>query len=114
MFEYINYGALVLIIFMLLISFIPNKDKRRGMSWVTKGLFVILAGILFEGYYQNVSGITNLKDYKRGNTLKCISGAGVYTKATEYSVSKSDGWSIDKNYFIKDSFMIDSTKCEKW
>jgi len=114
MFEYINYGGLSVIVFILIISLIAN-GKKKELSWLTKALFGMLVVLLFEGYYQSYTAGKNIKDFNRGNiTLKCISGAGVYNTATEYRVSKSDGWSIDKNYFIKDSFMIEASKCEKW
>ena len=110
MFEYLNTGAFgLLVVFSLLLMPI-----RKGASF----LFIILGFLFLLVFYDAYSSYrdvkSNIKYFKDGNTLVCFSGGGVYTSADKYSVSKSNGWSLKKDHFIKDSLMIRADLCEEY
>jgi len=116
MFEYLNYGALGVFGFLVFIIFIVDSFSKKERA---TGLYILLftcIGLIFIDAYNNHStALKNISDFKTKNTtLKCISGRGLYTKADTYRVSLDDGWKLDKDYFIKESFMVRANKCERW
>ena len=112
--EYLNYGALGLIVFIGLIVIIMHISSKE-MPIFFYILLSIMLGLLFtDAYTKNSTAIKNIKDFKNNKVvLKCISG-GIYNSADRYRVSIKDGWSVDKHYFIKDSLVIGASSCERW
>ena len=116
MFEYLNYGALSvfgLFGFILFITnLLNNKEKFTGLYLL---LFILIGLVLLDAYNKHTTALKNISDFKNKNiTLKCVSGGGLYTSADTYRVSINDGWRLDKDYFIKDSFMVRANNCESW
>ena len=71
--------------------------------------------MFFSAYDEHSTGLENINDFKNKKaTLKCVSGGGLYTSPNTYRVSLDDGWQVDKDYFIKESFMVRADKCERW
>ncbi len=116
MFEYLNYGALGVFGLFAFILFIANllnkKEKYTGLYLL---LFILIGLVLLDAYNEHTTALKNINDFKNKNiTLKCASGGGLYSAADTYRVSLDDGWRLDKNYFIKESFMVRANKCERW
>ncbi len=110
MFEYMNNGAL----FVLSVVFIiPLFFEKTRDPFVTT-LGVICIALLFMDAHDSYSTAQENKTYfKRGTALKCLSGGGLYSEANRYRVSKKNGWSLEGDYFTKDSLMIRANKCER-
>ncbi len=78
-----------------------------------KYLAVMIAILYFLHSYENYSEIKENKEFfKNEKLLKCFSGGGLYSESNKYRVSKSNGWSVEGDYFIKDSLMIRTNNCE--
>ena len=109
MFEYFNYGAAFVILFLMLLNFIAAKESFSGL-----GIFygLIFAMLFYDAYSSYSDAKSNMRYFKDGNTLICSSGGGIHTKPNMYSVSKSEGWQLSNHYFIKDSLMITVDGCE--
>ena len=117
MFAYMNYGALSVVLFIGLFIFIINSTGAEKKSH--KGFFISLSFfvglLLLDANNTATTAKESIHSFKhRSLTLKCTIGGGLYSKSKKYQVSKSDGWSVDKGYFIKDSLMIDASRCERW
>ena len=107
-FEFFNIGALGFLLFLSLVV-IPIRKKASYLIVILGFMFVLL----FYGAYSSYSNAkSNMGYFSDGNVLKCFSG-GIYTSANQYSISKSEGWRVKKNYFIKNSLMIHADMCEK-
>lgn len=118
MYEYINYGGLIFLLFILLIIFLMDRTKKqKKSSW---GFFYImlmlLIGLLlFDANHKATTATDNMYSFSNRNlSLKCMVGGGLYSASNKYRVSKSDGWYLEKGYFIKDSLIIDASRCERW
>ena len=108
MLEYLNTGGVsVLLFFSIVIFFLAKEDKL--LVFLVVLCFVLL---FYDAYSAYSSANRNIKMFRSGNTLVCTSGGGIYTSANKYQVSISEGWTLDKNYFIKDSLMIRIDKCD--
>jgi hypothetical protein len=73
-------------------------------------------GLLFySAYSEHSTALENINNFKNKNVvLKCMSGGGFYSSSDSYRVSLSEGWKVSKNYFVKESFMVPASKCERW
>ncbi len=115
MFEYFNYGALGVFSFLGVLATLMNINSKKSLIGFYSILLISVGLIFFSAYDEHSTAIENLNNFKKNNaTLKCISGGGLYTKADTYRVSLDDGWKVDKDYFIKESFMVRANKCERW
>lgn len=115
MFEYLNYGTLGFLGFIGLSAFVVNyNSKKSPVGFYT--IILILSGLIFyDSYSKHSSAVQNISDFKSKKVvLKCKSGGGLYASADTYRVSLDDGWYVDKDYFIKESFMVRANKCERW
>ncbi|ADN08214.1 hypothetical protein [Sulfurimonas autotrophica] len=115
MLEYLNYGGLGIFVFIAIIMIIMGHMEKRTPVGSYIFLLTSISAFLFMANNEYTTALQNINDFKNQNaTLKCVSGGGLYTSADTYRVSLNDGWSLDKNYFIKESFMVDADKCEKF
>ena len=73
----------------------------------------LMALLLYGAYSSYRDANSNIKAFKNGDTFICKSGGGVYSKAQRYSVSKEDGWRVNKSYFIHNSLMIRADECKQ-
>ncbi len=115
MLEYLNYGGLGVFVFIAIsMIIIGHMEKRIPMgSYIL--LLTSIGAFLFMANDEYTTAQQNINDFKNKNaTLKCMSGGGLYTSADTYRVSLNDGWTLDKNYFIKKSLMVAAHKCERW
>jgi len=110
MFEYMNYGALFVlsVIFIIPLLF----EKTRDPLVTTLGL-ISIALLLMDADYSYSAAKENRAYFKEERTLKCFSGGGLYSDANRYRVSKKNGWSLEGDYFIKDSLMIRANRCKR-
>ena len=69
---------------------------------------------LFDAYDTQKTTLKNISDFKNNALLKCESGGGLYSSANTFRVSKQDGWILDNNHFIKESFVLLAQGCERW
>jgi len=117
MFAYINYGGLSLLLFLTVMFFMI--DRKRDKKDVSIGLYIILSIsiglLLLDASQKDTTAKESMDNFNNKNiALKCRVGGGLYTAAKEYRVSKGDGWSLEKGDFIKDSLLIDPSRCERW
>ena len=106
MFEYLITGAIVVGLLILFYQLLQHEKY-----------FLVLFGLLlvtkFYGDYDTNREIKeNIESFKAGNNFICSSGGGLYNSANHYSVSKEEGWRIQKDYFKKDSILVHVDKCE--
>jgi len=95
---------------------IVSKGKRGKRSDTAVGvklffISVVLFFILFpfiEAESCQTDAKENLMRFTNGKSLIC-EGDG----SNKYSVSRKDGWSRDKNYFVKDSLLIRADRCKE-
>jgi hypothetical protein len=105
--EYFNYGALGIFGFFLLIIFLIDSSRKEKSIGLYTVILICIGLIFFDAYNQHSTALKNINDFKNKNaTLKCVSGGGLYASADTYRVSLDDGWSLDKDYFNKESFMV--------
>ena len=115
MLEYLNYGGLGVFSFMAITMIILGHSSEKAPLGSYVFLLVSVGAFLFVADYEYTTTQQNINDFKNNNaTLKCMSGGGLYTSADTYRVSLNDGWSLDKNYFVKESLMVAAHKCERW
>jgi len=108
MFEYFNYGAFLVLVFLMLISF-----RIREEIAPLYGLFLLALVLILYGAYASYSDAkSNIKAFQYGNALTCKSGGNAHGGAQRYSVSKAEDWRVHKSYFIHDSLMIRADECE--
>lgn len=113
--EYLNYGALGVFIFFAIVVFFINYASKESHIGFLIIVAICIGFILFDANSQHKTALKNVSDFKNKRAvLKCISGGGLYSSANTYKVSIDDGWSVDKDYFIKDSLMVRANKCESW
>lgn len=114
--EYLNYGALGVLGFMTAAIFVIDYNSEEGKSIGIYILLSICLGLLlFDANDSHTTVLKNISDFKNKNaTLKCTSGGGLYSSANTYRVALDDGWKVNKDYFIKESFMVRANKCERW
>ena len=110
MFEYLNMGAFWVITFIFVVLiFIRSKDEGSGFFTM---LFIMYGLLFYDAYSVSSNRDKTLSAFKNDKALKCTTGGGLYSSATQYKVSKDDGWSIDGVYYTKDSLMVAQKKCE--
>jgi hypothetical protein len=115
MFEYINYGALILsgLMFIIYLSLVLS-DKKENSSLLNV-LFAFMFVFIFIGAYYDYRTVElNTKRFTQGYVFKCHSGGGLYSSANSYKVSLADAWKVEKGYFTKEAFMVRIEDCEKW
>jgi len=79
-----------------------------------KYLVLMIAIFYFLHSYEKYSETKENKEFfKNEKLLKCFSGGGLYNESNRYRVSKKNGWSLEGDYFTKDSLMIRANKCER-
>lgn len=113
---YLNYGALTLLGIMLLIIYLVRKfEKKRGGNGYYITLWIMVIGIFLDAYYSNYRANKNIDNFlNKEQTLKCVSGRGLYNPGSTYKVAHKDGWRVSKHFFTKNSFSINASKCEAW
>lgn len=115
MLEYLNYGGLGAYVFIAISMIILGHMKKTIPVFSYILLLTSIGGFLYMANDEYTTAMQNIDDFKNKNaTLKCMSGGGLYTSADTYKVSLNDGWTLDKNYFIKESLMVAANKCERW
>ena len=117
MLEYINYAGLGVILFIGVVIFIMDKlvDKKRSYWGFYIALSLLVGLLLLDADSIATATKESIYDFNNRNlTLKCTVGGGLYASANEYKVSKDDDWSLEKGHFIKDSLMVDASRCERW
>lgn len=113
--EYLNYGALGAFTFLALAIMLLNYLNKESFIGLYTMVAICIGFILFDANSEHKTALKNISDFKHKRAvLKCVSGGGLYSLANTYRVSIDDGWSVDKDYFIKDSFMVRANKCESW
>jgi hypothetical protein len=111
MLAFINYEtvkSLTILLFaiLLFIAFFQSNTKKYKVTIaVIVPIFIII--ILLEALNTQSNAQTNLQNFKNGSSFICKSNDN-----NQYKVSKKDGWSIDNNYFLKDSLLIRADKCK--
>jgi len=112
--EYINYGALSVVMFisLALIAIEFNNKQKSTTTYIILSIMISL--LLFDAYDTQKTTLKNISDFKNNAILKCESGGGLYSSANTFRVSKQDGWEMDKEYFTKSSVMVLIYKCEEW
>lgn len=112
MLEYLNYGALGFIGFIIILTHIISKERPLGMYTI---LIILLGMSFYDANSKYSTALQNIQDFTNQNhTLKCISGGGLYSAGNSYRVSISHGWEVDKHYFIKDSLSVAASSCQRW
>ena len=107
--DYIDQEIIVLFILLTLLTGLFRSTRKSSINWDLRFLLLFAISLPFLlVYYQNSIGLENIQSIKNGNKLKCIAGLN------SYRVSTQDGWSIDKNYFVKESVLIRADKCEDY
>jgi uncharacterized membrane protein YhiD involved in acid resistance len=115
MLEYLNYGALGVLGFLLFAGLLLDSGMKKKSIGLHTLILICIGLIFFSAFHEKSTAQKNINDFKNKNaTLKCMSGGGLYVSADTYRVSLDDGWQVDKNHFIKESFVIGANKCERW
>ncbi len=106
MFEYFNVGAFIVTILVSL----PLLSKDGRPFLVLSAIMILL--LFYSAYDSNSDVNNNIKSFQESKTLTCSSGGGLYAKSNKYSVSKKEGWTLQKNYFKKESLLIRADQCK--
>ena len=109
MFEYFNYGAFWVLVFLTFFIIPPRKE----FPFLVGMLIFVMALLLYGAYSSYSDANSNIKAFKNGDALICTSGGGIHSRAQRYSVSKEDGWRVKKSYFIHNSLMIHTDECKQ-
>jgi len=110
MFEYFNSELLKIMVFAVVVLFVFELSRYRPKSLkrnMTIYASLIVAAIFFSTYYNAHTAKNNRDAFSSGHTLKCAE------LLNNYRVSISDGWEIDKQWFVKESLMIRCDNCEE-
>lgn len=110
MFEYFNSELLKIMVFAVLVLLVFEFSRYRPKSLkrnMTIYISLIIATIFFNTYYNAHTVQSNRDAFSKGHTLQC------YEASSNYRVSISDGWEIDKQWFVKESLMIRCDNCEE-
>ena len=109
MFEYLNVTLFVILVIILSIDLASSKKKDTFINTIivfSLFILVIIANL------ESQDAIENVEAFNASNSLICKSGRGMYNEAIRYSVSKKEGWRLEKSFFIKDSLLIATHKCK--
>lgn len=93
-----------------------SKGKREKELDTTVGvkLFFLFVALVFisipfiDADNSQTTAKNNLMRFSNGKSFICEG-----SNSNKYSVSSKNGWSRDKNYFIKDSLLIRADRCEE-
>jgi len=109
MFDYLDQETIVAFILLTLVIGLLRSTRESNINWDLRFLLLFAISVPFLSVYeQNSIALENIQSIKNGNNLKCVVGLN------SYRVSTKDGWSIDKNYFIKESVLIRADMCEDY
>ena len=106
MFENLITGAIVVGLIILFYQLFKHEKYFLALF----GLLIVTK--LYGDYATICDAKENIEYFKAGKSFICSSGGGLYTSANKYSVSEEEEWSIQKDYFKKDSILIRADKCE--
>ena len=109
MLEFINYGVVLISLFLIASSYIMigGVPKSYFMDKSLKFYIVFLVLLnLYLPYNSMLNANLNKTVFSDGRDLKCLSDNFTLT------VSTSQNWKIEKNYFLKDDFLIKVNLCE--
>ena len=100
----------------LVYASVLSKGKRDKVTDTTVGvkLFFLFVALFFISL--PFIDADNSQTTAKNNLMRFTNGASLICEgkdSNKYSVSSKNGWSRDKNYFTKDSFMIRADKCEE-
>ena len=109
MFEYLDREIIVASVLSIFLFGLLRGISKNGTTWYPKILFLFAILLPFVQMYDSYTTASeNIQSLKKGVTLKCT------LKDNSYRVSTKDGWQVDKEYFIKESFMVRADRCERW
>jgi len=109
MFEYLKSELFISILIVMLLDFLFSDEP---FSFIWMYMFLIL--LLFMDAYSDYSDAkSNINSFKKGNALVCFSGGGMYSSASKYKVSQDEGWELEDKRFVKDSFIVDVSRCKE-
>jgi hypothetical protein len=107
--DYLDQEIIAVSILLIFSTGLLRSTRKSSINWDLRFLLLFAISVPFlHVYYQNSIAVENLQSIKNGNNLKCLAGLN------SYKVSIKDGWSIDKNYFIKESVLIRVDMCEDY
>ena len=92
-----------------------KKNKEQELpNTLNKFILTILVIMnIVSPLFTQMDANTNMRCFKGSEcALKCDSVQGMFA-STEYRVSKKESWTLEDNYFIKDSIMIRADRCEE-
>jgi len=108
MLEFINYGVVLISLFLIASSYIMiggvPKSYFMDPSLKLNIVFLVLLN-LYLPYNSMLNANLNKTMFSDGKDLKCLSDNSTLT------VSTSKNWKLDKNYFLKDDFLIKINRC---
>ena len=111
MFEFINYGEIILtLIFFIIAVYLEKSSKKKSY------LLIIITGIMFlytlfgMPITQKNKANESTASYKKGSSLSCTSGFLVFSST--FSINDKQ-WDLEENYFIhkKTQESIRADKC---
>lgn len=82
-----------------------KKKSNAKYYWLVYIIFLISVPFL-EANNARMDAEKNIKSFLGAKVLRCI------IKENQYRVSQKDNWQVEKYFFIKDSHMIRTDKCE--
>jgi len=112
MFDFINYGEIILIFVVFLITLYLKKGSEKKIDFlsIVTGL-MLLYTIFGMPIVQKNKAEKNIVSYKKGESFSCVSGFLFFSST--FSV-KGNEWDLEENYFVnkqtKEKIRID--KCE--
>jgi len=112
MFEFINYGEILLTLAVFLIAVYLEKGSKKKSYF-----FIIITGLIFlytlvgMPIIEKNKSIGNISSYKNGSSLSCTSGFLVFSST--FTINDKQ-WDLEGNYFInkKTKESIRTDKCE--
>jgi hypothetical protein len=102
MFEFIEVHDVAVSLFALFLIFVIKASFE--LKWLILMIVSLLFGIALNAQY---NAKNNIAHYRKGKSLKCT------INGFHYLVNKKDGWSVNKNSFLKDSLLIRADKCNE-
>ena len=91
-----------------------GKGEKESGTAVGAKLFFLFAALFFISL--PFIDADNSQSTAKNNLIRFSNGARLICEgenSNKYSVSSKNGWSRDKNYFTKDSFMIRADNCKE-
>jgi len=110
MFEFINYGVLLLSTSVAVVSYLMLQvDKRVGVTNMVLKInivFLILLN-LYLPYNSSQNAEINRVTFNNGDTLQCVVGNRFVR------VSKDENWNVENLYFLKENMIVKTNLCVK-